>query len=357
VADRLGWDFLQELPQDKNPLLERVESHPMYQWQPFVQTPSFEPDKDLCLEEGETIYENKWVFEWVVFWRLLLSLSPLAFFWYIYESYSNNTPASPEYSSRFAPILHPINSYIRGQPRRVPETLNYWGSNMWLWQHWVRKGLVYPLVIMIVAMTRRSFVQGKEYVIKAAFNRERDLVFIWKPSGFLNKQLHIYELHYLEQTVPRMTSSWQHLGNFKKEGLFVVTDLRLDQELLFYNEKKFWNIDEREHFFKNTTTFWKGLRHKDVNRGIHINRSNALNQEEVFTLRKINEEVKSAVQKHGPVFITDYEFNYKYQLKKRIQDIKRNLIEGKPVETSQYRELNAGKSYDAHGDDVRHAMH
>ena len=49
-----------------------------------------------------------------------------------------------------------------------------------------------------------------------------------------------------------------------------------------------------------------------------------------------------------------------YQIKKRIQDIKRNLIEGKEVDTSMYRENSAGKSHDAHvGHDgiVRHAMH
>jgi hypothetical protein len=47
VADRLGWHYLQETTYDKNILIERVESHPAYQWQPFVQVPSYEPNKDV----------------------------------------------------------------------------------------------------------------------------------------------------------------------------------------------------------------------------------------------------------------------------------------------------------------------
>jgi hypothetical protein len=353
VADRLGWDFLQETPWDKNPLTERVESHPMYQWQPFVQTPSWEPNKDLCLEEGETIYENKWVHEWVVFWRMCLYLSPLAIFWYIYESYNNNTPASPEYSRRFS-FIQPMNSFFRGLPRRMPENVNYWGSNLWLWQHFIRKGLVYAALISAVVMGRKAVRIGNSYVIKAVYNREKDLVFIWRPTGVFAKQMHVYELHYLEQTVPRVTNGWKDLG-YEKDGIFMVHDLRLNHEMLFYNEKKFWNIDERDHFFRNTQTYWRGLRHKDVNRGIFFNRSDSMTEEEILTTKKVNEEVKSAVEKHGPIFITDYEFNYKYQLKKRVQEIKRNLIEGKHVDTSIYREKS--QAHDHHEPAVHHALH
>ncbi len=329
----------------------------MYQWQPFVQVPSWEPHKDLCLEEGETIYENKWVYEWILFWRLLVFVAPLSVFWYLYEAYNNNTPASPEYSNRFAPI-HPMNSFLRGLPRRIPEQLNYWGSSMWTWQHWIRKGLFYPVGIMLYFMMRKFNRFGADYVIKASFNRERDLVFVWRATSTFKKHVDIFELHFLERTVPSVTSSWSNLGMFKKDGLFAVWDLRLTDHMTFYNESKYWNVDQRDHFMKNTNTFWQGLRHKDVNRGIFFNRSSAMTEEEVLKQKRINEEVKAAVQKHGPIFLTDYECNYKYQLKKRIQDIKRNLIEGKPVDTSQYREKRAGHSHDEHGHQfVQHAMH
>jgi hypothetical protein len=47
VADRIGWINLQETPWDKNPIIERVESVPLYQLQPFVQMPPYEPHKDV----------------------------------------------------------------------------------------------------------------------------------------------------------------------------------------------------------------------------------------------------------------------------------------------------------------------
>lgn len=282
---------------------------------------------------------------------LLLSVLPL---WILLtESYNNNTVPSPEYMGRFTFYIHPMNASWRGLPRRQAERILYWGSNLWTWQHWVRKGLFYFLVISVGVMMKRVLHSGSEYVTKAVFNREKDLVFVWRVTGLFRKQMHVYELHYLEQTVPKAISSWKHLGNFQNDGIFTVHDLRLDHSLFFYNERKYWNIDERDHFFKNTTTFWRGLRHKDVDKGIFINRSSAVTEEDYLTTKKIQEEIKDAVAKHGPIAATDYDYNYKYQLKKRIQDIKRNLIEGKSIDTSHYREHHE-KSENIQ---VKHALH
>jgi hypothetical protein len=359
VADRLGWEFFQETPLDKNPFIERVESHPLYQFQSFVQTPSFEPDKDLCLEEGETIYENKYVYEWVLFWRIMLLLSVLPLWVLLYESYNNNTTISPEYLSGLGLFVHPANSSWRGLPSRRYEKLLYWGEKMWPWQLGFRKCFVYFSIIGSAVLCKRLILVGDEYVIKAVFNRERDLVFLWRPTGFLKKELHVYELHFLEQTVPRAVTSWNDLGNFKKDGIFDVYDMRLDQTLVFYNDKKYWNIDQREYFFKNTTTMWNGLRNKDVNRGIWFNRSTVLTDEEFATTKKINSEINEAIEKHGPIAVTDYDYNYKYQIKKRVQDIKRNLIEGKPIDTSIYRENKSSNIYNDHHHDlnVKPAIH
>jgi hypothetical protein len=330
----------------------------LYQFQPFVQVPNWEPNKDLCLEEGETIYENKNVFEWVLFWRLFALMTPLPVFMILMESYNNNTPPSPEYTSRFAGVVPPYNSTMRGLPRKLADTLNYWGSNMWFWQHWIRKSLAYLILIGAGLSMRKITKIGSEYVTKAVYNRERDLVFIWRPTRVFAKEMHVYELHYLEQTVPRVVSSWKNLGALQKDGIVLVHDLRLDHELLFYNEKKYWNIDEREHFYKNTTTFWKGLKHKDYNMGLFITRSNHSTEEELLNAKKINQEIRSAIEKFGPLGLTDYEYNYSYQLKKRIQDIKRNLIEGKHVDTSAYRDKQAGGDHSENNhSSVSHSMH
>jgi hypothetical protein len=69
VASRLGFPELAEDPLERILGLERSPAHPGYQLQPFVQTPSMDPDPTLSFEQGEVIYENKKVAEWIKFWK------------------------------------------------------------------------------------------------------------------------------------------------------------------------------------------------------------------------------------------------------------------------------------------------
>jgi len=56
VADRLGYPILKEEPIERILGIERAPAHPGYQLQPFVQTPSMEPDEALSFKQGEIIY-------------------------------------------------------------------------------------------------------------------------------------------------------------------------------------------------------------------------------------------------------------------------------------------------------------
>jgi hypothetical protein len=68
---------------------ERAPAHPGYQFQPFVQTPSMDPDPTLNFEQGEVIYENKKVTEWVRFWKTLTGVTfGLWPIFYTFEIYS-----------------------------------------------------------------------------------------------------------------------------------------------------------------------------------------------------------------------------------------------------------------------------
>ena len=71
VADRLGYPILGEEPIERILGIERAPAHPGYQFQPFVQTPSMDPDPTLSFEQGEVIYENTRVTEWVRFWKVI----------------------------------------------------------------------------------------------------------------------------------------------------------------------------------------------------------------------------------------------------------------------------------------------
>ena len=66
------------------------------------------------------------------------------------ETYNTQTSVTPEYQSRFT-LWTPVNDMLnRSKDRPMAEKMLYWGKDMWLWQHWIRKGLFYPLVILAV---------------------------------------------------------------------------------------------------------------------------------------------------------------------------------------------------------------
>lgn len=138
--------------------------------------------------------------------------------------------------------------------------------------------------------------------------------------------MHVYELHYLEKPCAPSVTSWQFNGMLQKEGLTLVNDLRFRDELVFYNDKKYWNVELRDYFMKNTENYWNGLRHKNVEQGIFLNNSNELNAEEYAIAKQTQEEIKRAIEKHGPIQLADYDNDYQYQFKKRLFDSKRDLF-------------------------------
>lgn len=68
-------------------------------------------------------------------------------------------------------------------------------------------------------------------------------------------------------------TGWKDLGILNPNGISTLRDMRTGNELNFYMDRKYWNSDERDGFFKSTTTFWRGLRNKDVDKGVWIDNS------------------------------------------------------------------------------------
>jgi hypothetical protein len=91
VADRLGYPILREEPIERIIGIERAPAHPGYQYQPFVQTPSMDPDATLNFKHGETIYENHKVIEWTRFWKAMtFSTFGLMPGFYTFEMYAGD---------------------------------------------------------------------------------------------------------------------------------------------------------------------------------------------------------------------------------------------------------------------------
>ena len=85
-----------------------------------------------------------------MFWRLIYLMIPIPFVLLFMETYNTQSNVTPEYQATFS-IFNPVNNLgNRSLDRPMAEKILYWGKDMWLWQHWVRKGLLYPIMIFFI---------------------------------------------------------------------------------------------------------------------------------------------------------------------------------------------------------------
>ncbi len=112
-------------------------------------------------------------------------MAPIPIVALIYESYNQQTVPSPEYMSRFVFAIANNNMGHRGLDRPLMEKVKFWGKDMWMWQHWIRKTFWYALATYTLIILEQTFRRiGCEYVTKMVYNRTRDLVFVWRPRGY-----------------------------------------------------------------------------------------------------------------------------------------------------------------------------
>ena len=52
-----------------------------------------------------------------------------------------------------------------------------------------------------------------DYVSKMVYNKDKDLVFVYKQDGIWNDKEYIYEMHHLERMVPAVSSAWKDLSD------------------------------------------------------------------------------------------------------------------------------------------------
>lgn len=248
------------------------------------------------------------------------------------EIYENDVLPTTNYFNWFSPSNTLPNNLLRnGEERERFKKFSYWGKDLWYHQHWVRKLAVYPLGILQFFIFGLYFTRiGKHNVIKAFYNRSKDLVFIQTP-GVFGKKITPVELHHFEKTSPSTFSSWKYMPLTRgvKEGYTIYENMANNhtfEHYYFRNEDKFWNHDVKKHFDDNTSTYWKGIRSRDVNEGLIFNNSAYRSLEEVKEYSEIKSEISEAVKKYGPLKTQDYENSFNYQGKLKLNNLKYNLI-------------------------------
>lgn len=97
-----------------------------------------------------------------------------------------------------------------------------------------------------------------DYVSKMVYNKDKDLVFVYKPTGFFGEHEYIYEMHHLEQMVPFAVKAIENNSLMKDDGILTVHDMNSKDTLKLYGDDKYWNLDLKDDFMANTRGLWKG---------------------------------------------------------------------------------------------------
>ena len=95
-----------------------------------------------------------------------------------------------------------------------------------------------------------------DYVSKMVYNKEKDLVFVYRPDGWWGEREHVYEMHHLEQMVPSPVTSFKELTMNRDDGILSVHCMSTKGYLKFYNEDKYWNVELKDDFLSQTRSLW-----------------------------------------------------------------------------------------------------
>jgi len=154
-----------------------------------------------------------------------------------------------------------------------------------------------------------------DYVSRMVYNKDKDLVFVYKPTGFWGEQEYVYEMHHLEQMVPYAVTAIKNMSMQRDDGIVTVYDMNTRDNLKFYNEDKYWNMDLRDEFNVATRGLWKG-NFNSVYEG-SIFKLTDHNSPVNYYQDEVDEELYHAIEKHGGVKLPE---NHIDEWEQRISD-------------------------------------
>lgn len=306
VATRLGYPIMKEEVFERIVGLERAQASPGFQFQPFVQTPPMEPDAALNFERGEVIYENTKVAEWVKFWKAcaftVFGLSPG---FYIFEIYAGDGAPSLDWmtdnwNSWAIPRQFQDGGDWDLETYRYPDDRNYMNV-----QYGVKRSIVRPVHTMYWFSLLTMFYNiDQDYVTKMTYNKDKDLVFVTKPSGLWGETETVYEVHHLEQMIPAPITAIPDMSANHKNGILTVRCMAQNENLKFYRDEKYWNSDVKQEFFHETTGLWQG-NFTDKYNGKIFNTRGPMDKDIQLAMDKVDREMVAAMEKHGPVTLPE----------------------------------------------------
>ena len=139
------------------------------------------------------------------------------------------------------------------------------------------------------------------YVSKMRYNKDKDLVFVTRPSKFWSEAEHVYEVHHLEQMVPSPVTAMKDMTSLHPNGILTVRCMATNENLKFYKDSKYWNNDVRDEFIKETSGLW--LNNHSDKEGGRIFNSRTFDKDFANATQRMNKELEAAIEKHGKVVL------------------------------------------------------
>ena len=219
-----------------------------------------DPDPTIDFRQGETIYENRRLLELVRFWKTLTVTTFFAApYFYLFETYAaDGLPSLSWQSDNFGWWQIPQQFQDGGgwnlKDHRYCDDHEYMTV-----QYGAKRALFRPIHAWYVACTAILLqYMNIDYVTRMIYNKDKDVVFVYKPQGIWMEGEFIYEMHHLEQMTPYMSTAIKDLSMQKDDGIVTVTCMATHQQNRLYQEDKYWNMDLKEEFMRNTRNLWRG---------------------------------------------------------------------------------------------------
>jgi hypothetical protein len=180
----------------------------------------------------------------------------------------------------------------------------------------VRPGNTFYMLSVLALLQHMNF----DYVSKMVYNRDKDLVFVYRPDGFWGEHEHVYEVHHLEQMPPSPVTAMKDLTMNRNDGILTVYDMSNREYLKFYGEDKYWNMELKDDFMNQTRSLWKGENSKYDGRIFNLTHN--ANEEITLSQMKVDRELQAAIAKHGEVTIPkEHEDEFYEKINKKKQEI------------------------------------
>ena len=109
-------------------------------------------------------------------------------------------------------------------------------------------------------------------------------------------------MHHLEQMVPYAVTAIKNQSMQRDDGIITVYDMDKKDNLKFYGEDKYWNLELKEEFMANTRTLWRGNFDNKFNGSIFSVTSKA-SEQEALSMMKVDRELEEAIAKHGEAVV------------------------------------------------------